>query len=163
MVKAEWDRLRRCRQALDALREHGWTLAVAESLTGGMLSAAIVEVPGASTVYRGGAVTYATNTKATVLGVDAQQLAATGPVNDVVAMQMAHGAARLFGADWAMSTTGVAGPGDSPDGKEGTVFVAVHGPTVQQVKLHHLRGGRQAVREQAVDAALDLLLESLLQ
>ena len=161
MVEANGDQRRRCERALTALQNHGWTLAVAESLTGGMLSAAIVEVPGASTVYRGGATTYATDTKASVLGVDGDQLAATGPVSDEVAKQMAFGAARLFGADWAMSTTGVAGPGDSPDGKQGTVFVAVHGPSGQKVKCHHFRGGRQAVREQAVNAALDLLLECL--
>ena len=93
------------------LTQRGLTIATAESLTGGGLVARLVDVPGASHVVRGGACTYAVDTKASVLGVSESQLAATGPVNEQVARQMARGARELFRADIGVSTTGVAGPG----------------------------------------------------
>jgi nicotinamide-nucleotide amidase len=111
-----------------ALSEHGQTVAVAESLTGGMLCSALVDVPGASAVVRGGVVSYATDLKHRLLGVDAGLLAANGPVDPDVAAQMAHGVRERLGADWGVATTGVAGP-DPQDGiPAGTVYVAVAGP-----------------------------------
>lgn len=101
------------------------TLAVAESLTGGLLSATIVSVPGVSAVFRGGAVTYATDTKASVLGVSRARLALTGPVDEVVAEQMADGVQRLYQASLGVSTTGVAGPGSSDGHRAGTVWIGV--------------------------------------
>ena len=111
-----------------ALGEHGQTVAVAESLTGGMLCSALVEVPGASAVVRGGVVAYATELKHRLLGVDAGLLAAHGPVDPEVAAQMAHGVRELLGADWGLATTGVAGPGPQDGIAAGTVYVAVAGP-----------------------------------
>ncbi|MEU6658670.1 CinA family protein [Streptomyces sp. NPDC046821] len=114
--------------ALRLLAERGQTLAVAESLTGGLVAAEITSVPGASRVFRGSVTSYATELKRDVLGVDGTLLAERGAVDPDVAQQMATGVRRALGADWGISTTGVAGP-DEQDGQPvGTVFVAVEGP-----------------------------------
>ena len=102
----------------------GETLAVAESLTGGLLAATLVDVPGASQVFRGGLVVYATDLKATLAGVPAELLDERGPVDPDVAVALADGARERCGADWGLATTGVAGP-DPQDGMAvGTVYVA---------------------------------------
>lgn len=140
------------------LTGEGQTLAVAESLTGGLLAARVVDVPGASAVLRGGIVAYATDLKHRLLGVDPDLLADRGAVDGEVAAQMAGGIRERLGADWGLATTGVAGP-DPQDGKlPGTVFVALAGPGTSLVRGVRLAGGRAAVRGAAVDAALDLLL-----
>jgi nicotinamide-nucleotide amidase len=140
------------------LTADGRTLAVAESLTGGQLAARLVDVPGASAVLRGGVVAYATDLKARLLGVDPDLLADRGPVDAEVAAQMAAGVRARLGADWGLSTTGVAGP-DSQAGKlPGTVFVGVAGPDAAQVRALRLAGTRAEVRSSAVAQALHLLL-----
>ena len=107
------------------LTERNETLATAESLTGGLLAAAIVDVPGASLVLRGGLVVYATDLKATLAGVPTDLLDARGPVDPDVAVALARGARRRCGATWGVATTGVAGP-DPAEGKApGTVHIAV--------------------------------------
>ena len=139
----------------------GQTVAVAESLTGGLVSAALTEVPGASVVVRGGVLAYATDLKAAVLGVDEGLLAQVGPVDADVAGQMADGVRLLMGATYGLATTGVAGP-DEVDGKPaGTVYVAVAGPGSARVKALRLTGGRGEVRAQSVLAVLILLAEEL--
>ena len=95
---------------VSALGERGQTLATAESLTGGMLGAAITAIPGASVVYRGGIVAYATELKTVLLGVPAGLLARHGPVHPDVAAAMAAGVRDRLGATWGLATTGVAGP-----------------------------------------------------
>jgi nicotinamide-nucleotide amidase len=115
-------------ELVELLLTRGSTLATAESLTGGLVGAAITAVPGCSAVYRGGVVSYATELKATLLDVDRALLDEVGAVHPKVARAMAEGAARRLGADYAVATTGVAGP-SSQDGKPpGTVFVGVRGP-----------------------------------
>jgi nicotinamide-nucleotide amidase len=141
-----------------ALRAAGQTVAVAESLTGGLLCARIVGVPGASAAFRGGVVSYATDLKHTLLGVDADLLAREGPVHSEVAAQMAVGVAARLGATWGASTTGVAGPGPQDGRPAGTVHVAVRGPAGVRVLDLALPGGRTEVREAATGAALDLLV-----
>lgn len=149
-------------QVLEALRLSGRSLATAESLTGGLLAAQIVDVPGASTVFRGGIVAYATDLKSALLGVDAALLAARGPVDREVAAQMAAGVRDRLGADIGVATTGVAGP-DPQDGREpGTVYVAVDidgGPARVQALV--LPGDRDAVRTATVRAALNLVRDCL--
>ena len=109
---------------LRASQEGPVLVATAESLTGGDVGGAICTVPGASAYYRGGVISYAYEVKAQVLGVDAQLLAREGAVHPAVAVQMAVGAARVCGADYAVSTTGVAGP-DPADGQPvGTSILA---------------------------------------
>ena len=147
-----------------ACARRGLTVATAESLTGGALSSAIVDVPGASKVLRGGVVAYATALKAQLLGVDRDLLARRGAVDADVAAQMCDGVRRLLGAAVGVSTTGVAGP-DPQDGQPpGTVFVAVAadwlGPA-GLVRRCDLRGDRAEVRAAAVEAALGLLAEAV--
>jgi PncC family amidohydrolase len=137
---------------------------VAESLTGGLVAATIVSVPGASAVLRGGVVAYATDVKASVLGVDPGLLARVGAVDADVADAMAEGVARLLGADYGVATTGVAGPSEQDGKPVGTVFVAIVGPDdVRQaggdgvVRELWLRGNRERIRQAAVTTALDML------
>ena len=144
-----------------SLAERGETLACAESLTGGLVCAAVTDVPGASAVLRGGVVSYATEVKASVLGVDAGLLARTGAVDADVARQMAEGVCRVLGSDWGLATTGVAGPDPQDGAAVGTVFVAVAGPSGTQVRAHHFSGDRSAIRTATVRAALDLLRSRL--
>lgn len=113
------------RHLVGLLRRTGATLATAESLTGGLLGAAVTAVPGASRVYRGGVIAYATDLKHQLLGVDAALLQRVGAVDALVAAAMAEGVRRRLGADCGLATTGVAGP-DSQDGKPpGTVWVGI--------------------------------------
>ena len=137
------------------------TVATAESLTGGGVVARLVDVPGASHVVRGGACTYAVDTKASVIGVSAQRLALTGPVDEQVSLQMAAGARLLFGASIGLSTTGVAGPGPADGFPAGTVHVACAHEHGTEHRLLHLAGDRARVRAGAIDAALSLLRDVL--
>jgi nicotinamide-nucleotide amidase len=147
---------------LDALRARGQTVAVAESLTGGLLAATIVDVPGASNVFRGGLIVYATDLKASLAGVPPALLAAHGPVHPDVAAALAGGARERCLADWGLATTGVAGP-DPQDGVPvGTVFLGLAGPHgAATVRRLDLTGNRRAIRAATVEAALTLLGEAL--
>lgn len=146
---------------LEVLASRGQTLAAAESLTGGLLAATIVDVPGASRVFRGGLVVYATDLKATLAGVPSDLLRAHGPVHPDTAAALARGARIRCGADWGLATTGVAGP-DPQDGVPvGTVYVAVSHVTSGEVVRLDLAGTRAEIRAGAVDGALDLLAAAL--
>jgi len=148
-------------EVLRLLEDAGWTLAVAESLTGGLVAAEIAAVPGASRSFRGSVTAYATEIKHLVLGVDAGLLAARGAVDPDVATEMAEGVRDRLVADWGISTTGVAGP-DPQDGQPvGTVFVAVAGPGGTRVLPLRLSGDRTAIRTASVAAVLDLLTAEL--
>jgi len=139
----------------------GQTVAVAESLTGGLVAAALTDVVGASLVVRGGVLAYATDLKSGVLGVDGVLLAQVGAVDGDVAVQMANGVRSLMGATFGLATTGVAGP-DPLDGKPvGTVYVAVVGPGSSRVRRLSLSGDRAHIRAQSVHAVLALLAEEL--
>ena len=146
------------RAVVERLRELGLTVAAAESLTGGLVCAALTDVPGSSTVLRGGVVAYATEVKAQLLGVDAALLADGGPVQGEVAAQLATGAARLLGSDCGLGTTGVAGPGPSDGHPAGTVYVAASARDQVRVRRLELAGARGPVRRASADAALALLL-----
>nr|WP_201469555.1 CinA family protein [Microbacterium hydrocarbonoxydans] len=152
--------------SLAALAERGWTLGVAESLTGGSVASALVAVPGASAVLLGAVVAYATPVKHSLLGVDEVLLRTRGPVQPDVALQMADGvraAVRVDErpADVGIATTGIAGP-DSPDGQPvGTVHIAVVTPTSTQCRSFVFAGGRDEIRAQATDAVLTLLDSSV--
>ncbi len=145
-------------QVLASLGRAGRSLAVAESLTGGMLAATLVDVPGASSVFRGAVVAYATDLKSALLGVDPALLDSRGAVDPEVARQMAAGVRDRLGADVGVATTGVAGP-DPQDGQPpGTVFVAVDvRGGISKVRALVLDGDRAAVRAATVQAALALL------
>ncbi|SEG03915.1 nicotinamide-nucleotide amidase [Actinacidiphila yanglinensis] len=149
------------REALRLLIGRAETLAVAESLTGGLVAAELVAVPGASVAFRGSVTAYATELKHEILGVDSALLAERGAVDAEVARAMAEGVRDRLGADWGVSTTGVAGP-DPQDGQPaGTVFVAVAGPRDTTVSPLRLPGDRGAVRRASVAAVLELLTSEL--
>lgn len=146
---------------LAALEARGWTLAVAESLTGGAVCARLVDVPGASRVLRGGVVAYATDLKETLLGVDGELLAQRGAVDPDVARAMAEGVRERLHADVGLATTGVAGP-EPQDGRDpGSVHVAVVTPLTWRVASWQFPGERGAVREATVLRLLDLALETV--
>lgn len=140
-----------------ALASRKETVAFAESLTGGLLTAALVEVPGASAVVRGAVIAYATDVKASVLGVDEQLLEEHGAVDPQVALQMAQGVAQHLDATWGVACTGVAGPASSEGKPVGEVHIAVWGCGDQWVQSHQFAGGRNVIRQHTVDAALTLL------
>ncbi len=139
-----------------ALNDRGHTVGCAESLTGGELAAVLSAVPGASATFAGGVVTYATGLKRRLLGVQVDRV-----VSAECAVQMATGARDLLEVDWALATTGVAGP-DRQEGQEvGTVFVALSGPGVSRHVRLTLSGDRAAVRAGSVAAALELLVHEV--
>jgi nicotinamide-nucleotide amidase len=135
-------------------RERGLTLATAESVTGGLVCAALTSVPGASLVVRGAVVAYATDRKSAVLGVPDDLLAERGAVDIDVARAMAEGARRVMAADLGLATTGVAGPDPQEGHAVGTVLVAVSGPGIAEQERLQLSGDRAAVREATVEAVL---------
>ncbi len=141
-----------------ALLADGSTAATAESLTGGLLGAHLTAIPGASATYRGGVVTYATDTKATVLGVPEGLLAEHGAVHPEVAAHMARGVRRVIGADYGVAVTGVAGPEPQDGQPVGTVYAAVTGPDSHtRVVRFSFTGDRAGIRYHTVKGALRLL------
>ncbi|HUS21581.1 MAG TPA: nicotinamide-nucleotide amidohydrolase family protein [Aeromicrobium sp.] len=146
---------------LDLLRERAETVATAESLTGGLVCATLVDAPGASAIVRGAVVAYTADVKSQILGVDDAQIASNGTIDAEVARQMAEGIRLRLGATWGVATTGNAGP-DSSEGKPvGTVFIAVAGPRTSAVRELSLSGDRTAIRRSTTAAALSLLLGTL--
>lgn len=145
------------KELIGHLTKRGLTVSVAESLTGGLLCAALTEAPGASAVIRGGVVAYATDLKVSELGVPQEILAIRGAVDPDVALEMAAGVATKLGSDIGLSTTGVAGP-DPQDGKAvGTVFIACVWGKKRVVEELSLSGTRNEIRSLTVHAALRLL------
>lgn len=148
-------------RAVALARERGLTIATGESLTAGMVSAAIAEVPGASAVLRGGVVSYHRDVKASLLRVDPELLNRVGAVDPEVATQMARGAKDACGADIGVATTGVAGP-ERHEGKDvGTVVVAVVALSASLVREYRFDGTRAQIREASCEAAVELLTEVL--
>lgn len=145
-------------QVLKALA--GKTLATAESLTGGGIGAELTSVAGASAVYKGGIVSYCNEIKHSLLGVPAVILDAYGAVSEPVAKAMAEGARKALSADVAVSATGLAGPGGDEFGNPvGTVFIGYSDNEKTLAKCFHFSGDRDSVRQQAIGAALELILE----
>ncbi len=142
-------------------RAAGLTVATAESLTGGALSAALVGVPGASESLRGGVVAYTVEVKNEVLGVSRAKLDGPGPVSQEVAQAMATGVRRVMGADVGLATTGVAGPDPHGGKAPGTVWVAVDVEGEVSARLLELDGGRADISQGAIDGALALAREAL--
>lgn len=149
-----------CCDVLTALA--GKTLATAESCTGGMIGAALTAIPGASKVYKGGVISYWSEIKEKLLNVSREDLENLGPVSMQVAGSMAQEARKLLKTDVAISVTGLAGPdGDEFGRSVGTVFVGFDNGAKTVVKQYRFDGDRDAVRHQAAEAALKLLLENV--
>jgi nicotinamide-nucleotide amidase len=141
----------------EQLQQRHQTVGVAESLTGGLVAAALTTTPGASLSFRGGLVVYATDLKASLAGVDQQLLADRGPVDAAVAEALARGARDRLGATWGLGITGVAGPDPQEGQAVGTVFIAVVGPGTETVAQHDFAGDRNMIRLQTVEEAVRLL------
>lgn len=150
----------------DALRQRGWRIATAESCTGGLVSAALTEVAGSSDWFDRGFVTYSNAAKVAMLGVNAWLIESHGAVSEPVAHAMAIGAIEHSKAQFALSITGVAGPGGGSVGKpvgsvwHGFAWETEDGVTSQAI-LQHYSGNRAEVRAQAVEFALKTALERL--
>jgi nicotinamide-nucleotide amidase len=146
---------------LESLAGRGETVATAESLTGGLLSASLTDVPGASRSFVGGVVSYATRVKVAVLDVPPEVVERHGVVSEECAVAMARGVRRRLDSTWGVATTGVAGP-DTQEGRPvGTVWVAVVGAERSATRLLALTGERPAIREASCGAALSLLHDLL--
>jgi len=144
------------------LGAHGQTLSTAESCTGGLIGDAITDIPGSSDYYRGGVIAYANEAKQNVLGVRPGTLAVLGAVSEETALQMARGARRLFGTDYALSVTGLAGPGGGTRRKPGGVGdIALVGPNVERAERHVWEGDRRANKRASARRALQMLIEHL--
>ncbi len=147
-----------CCEVLKALA--GRTLVTAESCTGGGIGAALTQVPGSSSVYKGGIISYTNWVKHHLLGVDEEMLETHGAVSDPVARAMAEGARRSLQADVAVSVTGLAGPGGDEYGNPvGTVFIGYSDETITLARKFVFPGDREAVRSAAIREALKLILE----
>ncbi len=145
-----------------ALLAAGQTVAVAESCTGGGLGARLTDRPGSSAYVRGGVISYDDEVKRSVLGVDPEVIRLHGAVSEECAREMAEGVRRLVGSDWALSVTGIAGPGGgTPDKPVGLVYVGRAGPDGAVVEELRLRGDRARIRERSVAMALHLLRRGL--
>lgn len=148
-------------RALGKLAEQGQSLSCAESLTGGLLADAFVRIPGASQTFRGGVVTYTDAVKTAVLGVSPQLLQTNTAYDPQVAVQMSTAARRLFHSDYALSTTGVAGPGPDEGVAPGTGYVCLATPQGTEVREVDRPGTRPEARAAFVRAALELLVSHL--
>ena len=149
-------------KAFNLLLSCSETVSFAESLTGGLIAATLIGNPGSSAVIAESYVTYAESSKQRLLGVKKETLESDGVVSAECARQMAAGARRRSGADWAVSATGLAGPDGGTDEKPvGTVFIGVSGRKGTRAFEFHFSGDRMAVRLQAVEAALDVLAEEM--
>ena len=147
-----------CCEVLEALR--GKTLVTAESCTGGGIGAALTAVPGSSNVYKGGIISYTNWVKHHLLGVDEAMLETVGAVSAPVAEAMAKGARQALQADVAVSVTGLAGPGGDEFGNPvGTVFIGYCDESIVLSRHFCFPGDRETVRQAAIEAALDIVLE----
>lgn len=144
------------------LLSRGRTVAVAESCTGGGVGARLTSRSGSSAYFRGGVIAYADRIKVDLLGVEMEKLESLGAVSAPVAEDMATGVRVRCATDYGIAVSGIAGPGGgTPDRPVGLVYVAVASPDGCTVRELRLAGNREQVREQSVDAALELLLETL--
>ena len=138
------------------------TFGTAESCTGGLISASVTDVAGASAVFFGGIVSYDNSVKEKLLSVPAQMLAEKGAVSPETAGAMSAGARRALGVDYAVAVTGIAGPGGgTPTKPVGLVYISVASESGITVTENHFSGDREAVRLQTVEKALMLLLEAV--
>ncbi len=147
----------------DHLRERGWTLSIAESCTGGLISDRITDVSGSSDYFMGGMVNYSNKSKAKHLGIPLDDIKRYGAVSPQVATKMAHGVRKAFHTTFGLSTTGVAGPtGGTKEKPVGLVFIGLaKGKRTWVMKLN-LEGSRRAIKEKATQKALHFFYEMLI-
>jgi nicotinamide-nucleotide amidase len=146
---------------LDQLRARGETLAVAESMTGGLLAARLTAIPGASEAFRGGVVVYSAAAKAALLGLDPDWLEGVGTVSEPCAIALAEAARQRLGVTWALGLCGNAGPGAEGGAPVGAVHLALAGPSETVVRSFTIGGDRLDVQLRSAAAALDLLRRTM--
>lgn len=149
------------RQVIDSYRDRGLTLASCESITAGGIGWMLTTVPGSSQVYRGGLITYASELKARLAGVDAEFIAAHGVINEQTSRQMALGAAQACQADACVSVTGTAGPSGEDGVAPGVVWMGRYFRGTVSAQLLRFTGGRDAIRRATIAAALRYLLAAV--
>ena len=146
----------------DLLSRRGWTLAVAESCTGGLVGHRITNVSGSSAYFEGGVISYSNEAKEHVLGVPLETLIDHGAVSRENALAMAKAARRLLGTDLAVSVTGIAGPtGGTPEKPVGLVYIGLAAEDAELTEKHIWAGDRESNKEQSAEAALKLILQYL--
>ncbi|MBS7262617.1 MAG: CinA family protein [Eubacteriales bacterium] len=144
------------------LKEKKETLALAESCTGGLIASTIVDVPGASEVFKGGVVSYTDEIKNRLLGVEKETLARYTAVSEPTAREMALGAARRFGSDWALSVTGYAGPSGIDKRLDGVVYISLTDRNGNcQTRRFRFSGERNETRRRAAQIAIDWLVKAV--
>jgi len=145
-----------------ALNDKGWTLALGESCTGGLIAHRITDVPGSSDYFLGGVMAYSNPVKERLLGVSSETLQAVGAVSEETAREMAQGASQSIGSDVGISVTCIAGPGGGTDEKPvGLTYIGASTPDGEWVERHVFQGDRKSIKESAANASLELLLKAL--
>lgn len=143
----------------ESLEQRGEMMATAESCTGGLIASSIVDIPGSSAVLAGGIVAYQNEIKVKLLDISADTIDKHGVVSGETVKEMAAGARKKFGCEWAVSTSGIAGPGGAEPGKPvGTVWIAVASSLQNEAFCEVFSGNRNEVREKSVYKAMQLLL-----
>ncbi|GLH68886.1 CinA-like protein [Geothrix rubra] len=146
---------------LDRLKVRGETLAVAESMTGGLLASRLTAIPGASAAFLGGATVYSAQAKSALLGLDPATLATEGTVSEATSRRLAEAVRAKLGATWGLAVTGNAGPGAEGDAPVGTVHLALAGQDGTDSRTFHVPGDRSEVQLRGTARALDLLRRAL--
>ena len=135
-----------------------FTIATAESCTGGLVASRLTDFAGASNYFKGGIVAYANEIKNKILRVKAETLENFGAVSSETALEMAKNVREIFSSTFGLSTTGVAGPSTSENKSVGTVFIAIAGENFCEVKEFHFKGSRSEIKFQTADAAFEILM-----
>jgi len=148
----------------DRLRERRWTLSIAESCTGGLISDRITNVPGSSDYFEGGMVTYSNESKAGHLGIPLEYIKKYGAVSPQVAKKMAQGVGIAFHTTFGLSTTGLSGPtGGTKRSPVGKVFIGIAGGKRIWVKNFDFKGNRREIKEKATERSLEFFYEILVR
>lgn len=149
-------------RAIEIIAKRNWTLSFAESCTGGLLSASLTKKSGISKIFLGSIVSYSNSMKTEVLGVPKHQIRCHGAVSEVVALSMANGAKKVSGSTWAVSVTGIAGPGGGTKQKPvGTVCFGIIGPGISRTYRKQFDGDRESVQIQSQSFVWEILMKHL--
>lgn len=136
-----------------------FTIATAESCTGGLFASRLTDFAGASNYFKGGIVAYTNEIKINVLRIKSKTLEEFGAVSSQTALEMAKNVREIFNSTFGISTTGVAGPSTSENKAVGTVFIAIAGENLSEVREFHFKGSRSEIKFQAADEAFKILME----
>ena len=148
-------------EIIEKLSQRNESISTAESITGGLISAALTDIPGSSRVFLGGVIAYSLEMKKLELDIPLAEIKKVGVVSEAIAVAMALAIKKKTGSTWALSSTGVAGPGSADGVPAGTVWIGIAGPKIAQGIELSLAGKREIVRLGAVESALGALTRIL--